>query len=917
MNYKKFFILFIINVSIVFSTFSQSLVVSSLTSEYKKNPVGIDIIKPRLAWKITSNDRNVMQTAYQVKVALTQEDLSKESNLIWNSGKVSSDKSLHVVYNGKKLESKRRYYWQVKVWDNLGNSSSWSKSAFWEMGLLDSDEWLAKWIRPDWAEDLTKSQPSPYLRKEFKLKGDIEKARVYISSLGLYTADINGKKVGDQVFTPGWTSYDNRLQYQIYDVKDILQKGKNVIGVTLGDGWYRGALGWRGKWNVYGENIALIMQLEITYRNGKVERILTDESWKSSTGPILMSDIYNGEIYDARLEKAGWSTIDFNDKDWVGVSLVNHPKDILVAPIGPPVRKIQEIKPVSVLKTPKGETVIDMGQNMVGWIRLEIKGSEGTVITLHHAEVLDKEGNFYTENLRGAKQMVKYTLSGKGQEVYEPNFTFQGFRYVKVDDFPGEISVENFTGIVIHSDFEITGLFSCSNTLLNQLQHNIQWGQKGNFLDVPTDCPQRDERLGWTGDAQVFSRAASYNADVAAFYTKWLKDMDADQLDNGSIPWIIPNIFGKNAVASAGWADAVTIIPWNMYLVYGDQRILEEQYSSMADWVGYMTDIAGEDHLWNTGFHFGDWLFYRPQDDNSGMSAVTDKYLIAQAFYIHSTNILLNAASILGKEEDVKKYTVLLEQIKQAFLNEYVTPNGRLVSSTQTAYVLALEFDLLPEGQRKGAANRLVDNIRRYNNHITTGFLGTPYLCDVLTKYGYVDVAYELLLQESYPSWLYPVKMGATTIWERWDGIKPDSSFQNPGMNSFNHYAYGAIGDWMYKNIVGIDLAEEDPGYKKIILKPTPGGNITSAQGKYESLYGTIKSAWEIKDGKIRIDISIPVNTKAELILPQAQLSEIYESGNSLEIIKNIHIKQQSGNNVLIELGSGNYQFEYPYNIEE
>ncbi len=917
MYFVKKSILFVLATIIFFPSFSQTLKIYDLTSEYKNNPVGIDINNPRLAWKITSDVRNVMQTAYQIKVGMNNEDLSNDSKLVWNSGKVESDQSVHIIYNGKKLESKKRYYWQVKIWDNHGNSSDWSQPAFWEMGLLNPGDWIANWIQPDIIEDVKKSKPSPYLRKEFKLKGEIKEARVYISSFGLYEAEINGEKVGDQLFTPGWTSYGKRLQYQTYDVTDLLQKGKNAIGVVLGDGWYRGNLGWSDRNNVYGESLALIVQMEITYTNGKVDKIISDESWSSSnTGPIIWSDIYNGEVFDSRLEMPGWSQVGYNDKDWSKSKEVERSKDVLVAPIGPPVRKILEIKPISIINTPNGETVVDMGQNMVGWMRLKTQGPAGTVVTLKHAEVLDKYGNFYIENLRSAKQMIQYTLKGSGEEVYEPNFTFQGFRYVMVEGFPGELKLENLTGVVIHSDFDLSGSFSCSNPLLNQLQHNIQWGQRGNFLDVPTDCPQRDERMGWTGDAQVFSRAASFNADIATFYTKWLKDVEADQFDNGGIPWVIPNVLGKNAGNSAGWADASTIIPWNMYLVYGDKRILEEQYNSMANWVGFMTTVAGEDDLWNTGSHFGDWLFYRPNDDNSGMSAVTDKYLIAQSFYIHSTEILLKSAKILGKKEDVEKYSTLLQKIKEAYLKEYVTPSGRLVSGTQTAYVLALEFDLLPEDLRKQAAERLVKNIELYNNHITTGFLGTPYLCDVLTEYGYVDVAYTLLLQESYPSWLYPVKMGATTIWERWDGIKQDSTFQTPNMNSFNHYAYGAIGDWMYKNIVGINLTEKEPGYKKIFIKPTPGGNITNAEGKYESIYGSIQSVWEVKGGKIVIDVTIPVNTEAKILLPQANLDEVTESGNKLEIIKYINSKQ-SEKNVLIELGSGDYKFEYPFSLKE
>jgi alpha-L-rhamnosidase len=405
--------------------------------------------------------------------------------------------------------------------------------------------------------------------------------------------------------------------------------------------------------------------------------------------------------------------------------------------------------------------------------------------------VLDKAGNFYTDNLRSAKQQNTYILKGEGEETYEPHFTFQGFRYIKVDGFPGELKPENVSAVALYSDMPVTGTFTSSHPLLNQLQHNIQWGQKGNFLDVPTDCPQRDERLGWTGDAQVFARTAAFNMNVHPFFSKWLKDVAADQAPNGSVPFVVPTVMDQGAGGSAGWADAATIIPWTMYLAYGDKKVLEEQYPSMKAWVGYMEKNSTAD-LWNKGFHFGDWLFYRPSDDNDGRAAVTDKYLIAQAFFAHSTQLMINTAKVLGKPDDVALYTRLLDRIKAAFLKEYVTPNGRLVSSTQTAYVLALQFDMLPEALRKGAAEKLVQNIRSYGTHLTTGFLGTPYLCHVLSRYGYTDVAYDLLLQETYPSWLYPVKMGATTIWERWDGQKPDSTFQTPGMNSFNHYAYGA-----------------------------------------------------------------------------------------------------------------------------
>ena len=453
-----------------------------------------------------------------------------------------------------------------------------------------------------------------------------------------------------------------------------------------------------------------------------------------------------------------------------------------------------------------------------------------------------------------------------------------------------------------------TGTFTSSNALINQLQHNIQWGQRGNFLDVPTDCPQRDERLGWTGDAQAFSRTAAFNFGVNTFFSKWMKDVAADQLPDGKVPFVIPNVLGPGAGGSTGWADVATIIPWNMYLAYGDKKILETQYPSMKAWVKYMTDSSRND-LWNRGFHFGDWLFYRPFDDNDGRAAVTDKYLIAQCFYANSVKLLINSSQVLNKQDDVAMYTALLKKVKDAFLKEYVTPNGRLISGTQTAYVLALNFDMLPENLRQQAAERLAENVQSYNNHLTTGFLGTPYLCHVLTRFGYTDLSYKLLLQEDYPSWLYPVKMGATTIWERWDGQKPDSTFQTPGMNSFNHYAYGAIGDWMYRQMVGLDTYEDGVGYKHIKIQPHIGGGFTHASASLQTNYGTLSSGWKIEGGKTIMDIEIPVNTTATVYVPAANAAAVTESDKPLAAAADIKVTGEESGYVVLQLGSGKYHF--------
>ncbi len=562
------------------------------------------------------------------------------------------------------------------------------------------------------------------------------------------------------------------------------------------------------------------------------------------------------------------------------------------------------------IKTPKGETVLDFGQNLVGWVQFKLAAKAGTAIQMEHGEVLDKEGNFYNANLRHAKQSVSYIFRGKGIESYEPHFTYQGFRYVKVSGLTGQIKAADFKAVAVYADMDTTGSLHTSNALLNQLQHNIQWGQKGNFMDVPTDCPQRDERLGWTGDAQVFFRTAAFNMDVAGFFTKWMKDVAADQFADGNVPFVIPNVLDNGSAGSAGWSDVATIIPWNLYLAYGDKDILANQYPSMKGWVDYMV-AKSKDGLWNTGFHFGDWLFYRPADDNDGRSAVTDKYLIAQCFYANSTQLLINAAHILGNQSDEDKYKEILGSIKKAFIKEYMTPSGRLVSGSQTAYVLALNFDMLPENLRQQAVDFLVNNITSYGDHLTTGFLGTPYLCHVLTRFGRTDIAYKLLLQESYPSWLYPVKMGATTIWERWDGIKADGTFQTTDMNSFNHYAYGAIGDWMYRVMAGLDSDDSRPGYKKVIIAPHPGGKLTQAAAKLETMYGLTASEWQIDNGKFKLRVTIPPNTTALIRLPGAAKAIITEGGRAITGQKDYKNLESKGNDAELKVGSGIYQFEY------
>ncbi|MGE4587020.1 MAG: family 78 glycoside hydrolase catalytic domain [Mangrovibacterium sp.] len=877
--------------------------VRNLLVENKVNPAGISEMYPRLSWQLHTGRRNVVQTAFDIRVSENAEALPEGRELIFSTGKIPSGQSVYVPFTGSTLKPGRKYYWQVRVWDNNDRVSKWSEPAFWVMGLMGPENWSAKWIRQGFREP----EASPVFRKEFVSEKKLKLATAFISARGLYEAEINGKKVGDICLAPGWTSYDKRIQYQTYEVTDLLKEGKNAIGVSLGNGWYRGEVGFSGKRALYGDELALIFQLQLIYADGTVEQVVSDGSWRCSTGPIRNAEIYHGETYDARLEKPGWSSPGFNEADWSAIVIAEYPVINLVATENEPVRKHEVLKPVSIITTPSGDSVIDFGQNMVGWVQMKVSGKAGDRVSLSHSEVLDKDGNFYTESLRSAKQTNTYILKGEGVETFEPHFTWQGFRFVKVEGYPGELKPENFTATALYSDMVSTGSFSCSDELVNRLQENIRWGQRGNFLDVPTDCPQRDERLGWTGDAQVFARTAGFNYRVHSFFSKWMKDLAADQHEDGSVPYVIPDVL-RNSRCSPGWGDAATVIPWTLYQVYGDRRVLETQYESMKAWVNYMDSLSVND-LWFPEYSYGDWLFFRPADDNDGRSAVTDKNLIAQCFFAYSADLLIKTARVLEMDEDAGRYEALLSRIRAAFVHEYVTPSGRLVSGTQTAYVLALAFDMLPENLREQAAARLAKNIRRYDTHLTTGFLGTPYLCQVLTRFGYAELAYELLLQKSYPSWLYPVTMGATTIWERWDGIKPDGTFQTPGMNSFNHYAYGAIGDWMYREVAGIDTDPDHPGYKQIRIRPHISTKLDYAHAELETYYGKVVSGWKHSGESLRMDVQIPANTSALVYIPAGDAGQIKEGRKDLSSVREVELIGAEDGYVVVRIGSGSYQF--------
>jgi alpha-L-rhamnosidase len=931
-NFLIFLFFGLININGIAKT---NIKIKDLICEYHTNPIGIDIQKPRLSWKLESTDENVLQSAYEIRVT----DQPAKGKTIWTSGKVESEQSINVEYGGPALKSMQRVYWQVRVWDNQKRVSDWCAPAFWEMGILSPEEWKALWIEIPFVSDIKGSKPCQYFRKEFVTTKAIKSARVYITSHGLYQLFLNGQKVSNDLFTPGWTSYSKRLQYQTYDVTSLI-KSKNAIGAILGDGWYRG-MGLH-----YGDKLALLVQLQISYADGTSELIGTNHNWKvTNNGPVLESDIFDGETYDARKEIPDWENTGFDDRQWENALVAEYPRNILVAPRGEIVKVIEEIKPIKMITTPKGEIVFDLGQNMTGWARLKVQGNKGDKITLRFAEVLDNDGNFYTDNLRMAKATDVYILKGYGMETFEPHFTYHGFRYVKIEGISGQPSLDQIIGVVVHSDIKPTGSFTCSEPLINQLQHNIQWSQRDNFLDVPTDCPQRDERIGWIGDIQVFSMTGTFNFNVASFYTKWLCDLSVDQLPNGKIPYKIPDVENGHG-GTAAWGDAAVIVPWTTYLAYGDRRILEIQYQSMKGWVEYMKNKAGDNLIWSKDYPMGDWLANRFNwDDDIQIgdwlsynstwpagwkvhirhansieerdftstypaypAATTEIDLIATAYFAHSSGLLAKIAAIIGQTEDAKKYTLLSENIKKAFQKEYLTQVGRLVSNTQTAYSLSLAFNLLPDEFVPKAAAFLADDVRKMG-HLTTGFVGTPLLCKALSANGYDSLAFRLVNRKEYPSWLYPVTKGATTIWERWDGIKPDGTFQDPGMNSFNHYALGAIGEWMYQYIAGISIDTENPGYKHILLSPHPGGGLTHAEAELITLYGKIKSAWKL-DNNFIYEVTIPANTTATVTLPGAKVDQFVVNKKPVTASVKESMKQ-SGTGIALNMGSGTYTFRY------
>ncbi len=839
---------------------------TNLKCEYRVDPLGLDCPKPRFFWQSADPRPNARQTKYRIVV-----------DGLWDSGEVTSDESIQIEYAGAPLKSRTRATWRVMTWDQNGVPSPWSADATFELALLDRAEWKGSWIASPIVGGPYTSPPTPLLRKAFTLSMPIASARLYITALGLYDAELNGQRVGDARLAPGRTEYAVRVPYHTYDVTSHLTQGDNAIGVTLGDGWFCGHLHSDPR-QTYGDRPRLLAQLEVTFSDGTRQTIASDDTWRAGEGAIRSSDMLMGEDVDARMDQPDYAKPGFDDSGWRPIIVMNDTVSDtgtsdtgtqLVSAVAPMTRVTQTLRPVGppTVSANKRRHLFDMGQNMVGHVRLRIRNAPpGQTIDLRYVEMLDANGKPYTTALRSARATDHYTTRGGAEEFFEPKFTFHGFRYIEVRDYPGRNpTVDDLVGVVLHSDCAPTGTFECSEPVINQLQSNITWSQRGNFIDIPTDCPQRDERLGWTGDAQVFIRTAAFNMDVANFFAKWLQDMADTQTlhGDGRIHSVVPGVKSIHHEGGPAWADAAIICPWTLYQCYGDTRVLRDRYHMMTWFLDWLERDTGptrircdESRKWKG---YGDWL---------NQDAFTPQDLIGTAFFAHSSDLMSRIAGVLGNDADASKYRVLFQDVRSAFRKRFVKPDGALTVDTQTAQVLALHFDLLEPAHRPIAIKTLVDDIAARGTHLSTGFVGTPYLTHVLSDAGRDDVAFALLMQKTFPGWLFPITHGATTMWERWDGWTPEKGFNDAGMNSYNHYAFGAVGAWMYQRIAGIDLAVNAPAYKHITFTPTPGGGLTHARATLDSLYGTIESGWKIDGGEMIVTVVVPANATADLCMP-------------------------------------------------
>ena len=881
-----------------------------LRCEHRAAPLGIDEPRPRLAWRLRSDARGDRQTAYRVRVR-------PSDGPEWDTGWLDGDAQV-VEYDGPPLRPSTRYAWSVELRDRHGAGSEPARSSF-ETAFLDPSAWVAHWIGSDRRHDppiepptdgdrthrTLHLQPCPHLRRSFELTAPVASARAYVSARGVYRLHVNGTRIGDAELAPGWTEYRSRIQYDTYDVTEQLRLGENVVGAVLGDGWWCGYIGMLGRHHGehYGTAPEVLVQLVIGHEDGSQTVVASDDSWRERGGPIRYSDLLMGEYHDARLDLGAWDAPGYDDGDWRPVRDAGFDASRLVAAADEPVRVTEQLVPRSVLGRPDGAVIVDLGQNMVGRVRLTVRGAEpGARIQLRHAEVLDEAGDLYTANLRTAEQTDVYRARGDAVEVWEPAFTFHGFRYVELRGYPGLPAAEDVVGRVLESDLPRAGSFTCSDEGVNRLDSNIRWSQRGNFVSIPTDCPQRDERLGWLADAQVFLPTAAMNADVAAFLARWLQDVVVSQREDGAFVDVVPNlVFDREA--APGWGDGGVIVPWLLYRIYGDVRVLERSFAAMCRWLDWV-ERWNPDLRWRNavGNHYGDWL---------QVDATTPREVLATAYFAQSARLTARAAAVLGRPAEEARYTALAARVRAAFVESYVGPDGRVEGETQTAYLLALAFELLPPELVRAAVAHLGADVEA-RGRLTTGFLGVSLLCPVLSEHGRADLAYALLHNDEYPSWGYSIRYGATTIWERWDGWTADRGFQSPAMNSFNHYSLGSVGEWLYTRVAGIDQEPDSVGFRRLLLRPTPGGRLSSAAAVYDAVGGRVESRWERVNGEFHLRVVVPPGSTAVVHVPTTEPGAVREDGRAPGESEGVVVRGVAEGALVCELESGTYEFVAP-----
>ncbi len=914
--------------------------IDSLRCEYLTDPVGTDETRPRLSWKLSSDVRGEKQSAYRILVASSRKLLDSGSGDLWDSGRVAGSDCVNVAYAGKALQSRMECFWKVMVWDKAGEPSDWSRAAQWSVGLLEPADWKAEWISFKDDRKLAISpkkvevHPVRHYRKSFSAKKRVRRAVAYASALGIYELRLNGKAVSDHLFTPGWTDYKRRVYYNTYDVTEMVRSGENVIAAEVADGWYSGYLGYGllvgygpnrcGRY-IYGTTPALLVQLEVTYEDGSTETVVTDSGWKTTTGPVTGTDMLMGESYDARLELGAWDRVGFDDSKWAAavraddnparqsvfhdkagqrpVSLgFSAPAELQAYP-GVPVRVTQELPARKLTEHKKGVWIFDMGQNFSGVVRLKVRGPAGTRVQLRYGEMLHLDGRLMTENLRRARATDTYILRGGGDyETWTPKFTYHGFQFVEVTGLVEKPTLQTLTGVVVHSDTPMVSRFECSDPMVNQLFNNVTWTQRANFFELPTDCPQRDERFGWTGDAQIYVRTATQNADVSAFFTKWLRELEEAQLPNGAYPDYAPYpmMHGRPKQGfGTAWMDAGVICPYTIYQAYGDLRVIRKHYASMKRFIQFRQGNSPDGLGVSVGNTWGDWL---------SVGEKTPIEYIDTVYFAYSVDLMSQMAAAIGEHADAAIYADLYKKIRRAFQGKYVNTDGTLKVSTQTAYAMALKVGLVPEELQSASAAVLADMIRGNDGCMRTGFLGTQPLLPALSDHGQNDLAVQLLQNRRYPSWGYEVENGATSIWERWNSFTKAEGFASVSMNSFSHYAFGAVCEWMFRYLAGIDTV--GPGYRQIVIAPHPPQTnpdrepIRWVKAEYNSVRGLIRSSWALEGRRFELNVTVPPSVTATVKVP-------FQPGQKVKVdgVPELTSSEIGDRRAVFRIGSGDYRF--------